>query len=127
MTNNNELERKDIVVDSDLEVNDDCNAVTAYIETWFDVDAKFGTNTADNDGRWLNLYATYHIDTGELTMEYFVEDDTEVTGPFSFSPTEAEKKLVKAMMEECCLSQHHCTMKEMCDDLFSVELGMGGM
>ena len=54
MKENNELERTDIAVDSDMEVDCDIGQeITAYIETWFDVDKKFGINTALDDGTWL--------------------------------------------------------------------------
>lgn len=39
MKENNELERKDIVVDRDMEVDGEIGQeITAYLETWFDVD-----------------------------------------------------------------------------------------
>lgn len=53
MTENNELERKDIEVDRDMDV--DCEnetEITVYLEMWFDVDKKFGTNTKDDDDVW---------------------------------------------------------------------------
>lgn len=47
MKENNELERSDITVDRDMEVDCDIgHQITCYLETWFDVDKKFGTNTA---------------------------------------------------------------------------------
>ena len=55
MKENNELERTDIAVDSDMEVDCDIGQeITAYIETWFDVDKKFGIDTAADNGTWLN-------------------------------------------------------------------------
>ena len=60
MKANNELERSDIVVDRDMEVDGDIvHQNTCDLETWFDVDKKFGTNTTANDDKWLNLYAKY--------------------------------------------------------------------
>ena len=56
MKENNELERRDLVIDSEMEVDCDIGQeITVYIETWFDVDKKFGTQIADEDGTWLNL------------------------------------------------------------------------
>lgn len=61
MKENNELERADIAVDRDMEVDCDIGQeITCYIETWFDVDKKFGLNIADEDGTWLNLYGKYN-------------------------------------------------------------------
>ena len=56
MKENNELERKDIAVDRGMDVDgEDATEITAYIETWFDVDKKFGTSTKDDDDVWLNV------------------------------------------------------------------------
>ena len=50
MKENNELERTDIAVDSDMEVDCDIGQeITAYIETWFDADKKFGIYTDSED------------------------------------------------------------------------------
>lgn len=44
MKENNELERRDLAIDSEMEVDCDIGQeITVYIETWFDVDKKFGT------------------------------------------------------------------------------------
>ena len=41
MTENKELERRDIVIDREMEVDDDNpHQINFYIETWFDVDRK---------------------------------------------------------------------------------------
>ena len=53
-----ELERGDIAIDRDMEVDCDIGQeILAYVETWFDVDKKFGIHTADDDGTWLNMYS----------------------------------------------------------------------
>ena len=57
MKENMELERGDIAIDRDMEVDSDIGQeILAYVETWFDADKKFGIHTADDDGTWLNLY-----------------------------------------------------------------------
>ena len=57
MKENKELERNDIAIDRDMEVDYDIGQeIMVYIETWFDVDKKFGLNIADEDGTWLNMY-----------------------------------------------------------------------
>lgn len=56
MKENKELERNDIAIDRDMEVDYDIGQeIMVYIETWFDVDKKFGLNIADEDGTWLNI------------------------------------------------------------------------
>lgn len=57
MKENNELERDDLHVDTDMDVDCDIGQeITVYFETWFDVDKKFGVHINDEDGAWLNMY-----------------------------------------------------------------------
>ena len=61
MKENNELEKADIAIDREMEVDCDIGQeITVYIETWFDVDKKFGVQTADDDSTWLNMYGKYN-------------------------------------------------------------------
>ena len=76
MKENNELERTDIAVDSDMEVDCDIGQeITAYIETWFDADKKFGIDTASEDGTWLNMYAKYDPFADTLRIECEISRD----------------------------------------------------
>ena len=57
MNSNNELTRDDIAIDDEFEVDAETGQeITAYVETWFDVDEKFNVDTSDDDV-WLNMYA----------------------------------------------------------------------
>ena len=52
MTENNELERTDLGIDPEMEVDCDIGQeITVYIETWFDVDKKFGTVCSETNIR----------------------------------------------------------------------------
>ena len=96
---NGEFTREDLVVDPELDVEN--GAVTAYLETWFDVDAKFGLHITDEDSTWVNLYATYAPGSDSLTMEYVISrENSEECRPYT--PTENEKSLILTMMEERC-------------------------
>ncbi len=46
---NGEFTKGDLLVDPDMEVDLENGTVTACLETWFDVDEKFGLHTADED------------------------------------------------------------------------------
>lgn len=83
---------------------------TACLETWFDVDEKFGLHTADEDHTWVNLYASYTPGTGAFQMEYVIsrEDSEEWR---EYNPTNSEKLLVLSMMEECCQTCHGCSLE----------------
>ena len=107
---NGEFTREDLVVDPELDVEN--GAVTAYLETWFDVDAKFGLHITDEDGTWVNLYATYVPGTNSLTMEYIISrEDREECRPYT--PTASEKSLILAMMEERCQMSYGSTLAEL--------------
>ena len=68
-----ELTRDDIEIDAEMEIDCDIGQiVTAYVETWFDVDRKFGLQTADDPCTWVNLYAKYNVPEDDLKMEYII-------------------------------------------------------
>ena len=54
----------------DLEMGLD-EKITAYIETWFDVDKRFGTAT-DNSDDYINMYAEYDPTNENLKLIYIV-------------------------------------------------------
>ena len=100
MKENNELERSDVVIDRDMEVDCDIgHQITCYLETWFNVDKKFGTNTAADDDKWLNLYAKYDPFADTLRLEFTVTT-TDSCEEGEYMPTETESQLIKDMIAE---------------------------
>lgn len=125
MTKNNELERKDIVVDRDMDVDcENATEITAYLETWFDVDKKFGTNTKDDDDVWLNMYAKYNPFDDTLRIECEI-DKPKGSEYFDYTPTEAEEKLIKDMIAEKIKAEYGQTPQEFCKDFQVNEQKMG--
>lgn len=123
MKENNELERTDIAVDSDMEVDCDIGQeITAYIETWFDVDKKFGINTASEDGTWLNMYAKYNPFADTLRIECEISRDSG-SSYFDYVPTDAEAQLIKDMIAEKLRDEHGQTPKEFCEGIGGIEIG----
>lgn len=123
MKENNELERTDIAVDSDMEVDCDIGQeITAYIEPWFDVDKKFGINTALDDGTWLNMYAKYNPFADTLRIECEISRDSG-SSYFDYEPTEAEAQLIKGMIAEKLMQGHGRTPQEFCEDVDGIEIG----
>ncbi len=115
MTENNEFERKDIIVDRDMDVDcENVTEITAYLETWFDVDKKFGTNTKDNDDVWLNMYAKYNPFDDTLRIECEI-DKPKGSEYFDYTPTEAEAKLIKDMIAETIKAEYGQTPQEFCE------------
>lgn len=118
MKENKELERADIAIDREMEVDCDIGQeITVYIETWFDVDKKFGLHTHDEDGTWLNLYGKYNpfADTLRLECEISRDDGSDY---FDYEPTEEETKLIKDMIAEKIREQWDQTPQEFCKSAF---------
>ena len=123
MKENNELKRTDIAVESDMEVDCDIgHQITCYFETWFDVDKKFGTNTAADDDKWLNLYAKYDPFADSLRLEFTVSTAVSCEEG-EYVPTETESQLIKDMIAEKLQEEYGQTPKEFCDDVGGIEIG----
>lgn len=126
MKENNELERSDIRVGDDMQVDCDIGQeITAYLETWFDVDKKFGTDTASDDDKWLNLYAKYNPFEDTLRLEYTVTTATAYEDG-DYKPTEDEAKLIKEMITEKIRDEYGQTPQEFCLSV-TEDIGMGGI
>lgn len=125
MTENNELERKDIVVDRDMDVDcENATEITAYLETWFDVDKKFGINTKSDDDVWLNMYAKYNPFEDTLRIECEI-DNPKGSEYFDYTPTEAEAKLIKAMIAETIKVEYGQMPQKFCEQFQNEEQKMG--
>lgn len=127
MKENKELERSDIAIDRDMEVDCDIGQeITVYIETWFDVDKKFGTKTDEDENTWLNMYGKYNPfeDTLRIECEISREYDSEY---FDYVPTASETQLIKNMIAEKIKEIHGQTPQEFCNDFYGDEPEMGGL
>lgn len=127
MKENKELERNDIAIDRDMEVDYDIGQeIMVYIETWFDVDKKFGLNIADEDGTWLNMYGKYDPFEDSLRIECEISRDNG-SEYFDYTPTEAESALIKNMIAEKIREQWDQTPQEFCENCCNEEQTMGGL
>ena len=124
---NKEFEKKDLVVDREMEVDDDIGQeITAYLESWFDVDKKFGLNINDEDGTWLNMYAKYNPFEDSLRIECEISRENGADY-FEYEPTANESKLIKEMIAEKIIQEHGETPQEFCNRFIDYDQGMGGM
>ncbi|MCM1488971.1 MAG: hypothetical protein NC203_11455 [Firmicutes bacterium] len=127
MKENKELERDDIRIDHDMDVDCDIGEeITCYIETWFDVDKKFGIYTADEDGTWLNMYGKYNPFADTLRIECEISGDNH-TSYFDYEPPAAESQLIKEMISEKIMEMHGQTPKDFCDDFYGYKPEFGGL
>lgn len=109
-----DLTKNDIEV-CDLEINDNGDSISAYLETFFDVDKKFGTNVNDDDDAWVNFYAEYFPESGELKCTYVI-DRTNSSEEHEYIPSPAEKRLIISKMEEVCRKESACSMEELLEE-----------
>ena len=118
MKENMELERSDIAVDRDMEVDCDTgHQITVYLETWFDVDRKFGIHTNDDPGTWVNMYGKYDPFEDTLRIECEIDrDDGMPNTYFDYEPTASEAALIKNMIAEKIRELYAQTPKEFCID-----------
>lgn len=114
MTENGELTREDIMIESDMEVADDNeNQIVVYVETWFDVDRKFGLHTRDEAETWINLYARYDVAEDSVAMEYVISRQNEEE-THAYIPTESEAGMIKEAISEKMKEYYDCTPEEFC-------------
>ena len=109
MKNNGEWERSDLVIDPEIWISDDGTELEVYIESWFDVDAKFGIGTANEDDNWVNLYAFYNPKTGSLKMTFILAADF---SEHSYRPTKGEKDLIIQLISEKVMEVSGATPEE---------------
>ena len=127
MKHNNEIERADIVIDRDMDVDCDIgHEITAYIETWFDVDKKFGIHTSTDDGTWLNMYGKFNPFEDTLRIECEISRDSGSTY-FYYEPTDAESHLLKDMITEKIQDVYGQTPQEFCQGIANNDLELGGI
>ena len=107
----NTLEKKDLSISEDYDLDFDKQNMLFSFETWFDVDKKFGVNTNGDEGSWVNLYARYNPCTGEITIPYTVDTDDGTFGR-EYMPTDEERELFRRLMEQSCENRNKMTCRE---------------
>lgn len=121
MKENNELTREDLAVDPDMELDCDVGQqLTVYLETWFDVDKKFGLHISGEDGAWLNMYAKFNVPEDTLRVECEISRDDGSTY-FDYEPTPSEAALIKEMIREKCRQAHGCTLEDYIADILKAD------
>lgn len=106
------MEADDVAVDRDFTFGED--GITAYVETWFDVERRFGVGLSGDDS--LNLYATVQPETGAFKAEVFVHraDGKNEIYPAELLPS--ERKLIQDEMETISKEISGKSVKELFDD-----------
>lgn len=110
MKDKNELEFSDFEISAEMFFVS-ANAIIAYVESWFDVDMKFGTNTRDSLN-WVDVLVLYVPETGALKCVYFVNSEKSIKEEKEYVLTEYEKKLILEKMENTCQMKFKCSIEE---------------
>ena len=96
MKENLELERSDIRVDREIEIDPDNSFhLYVYLETWFDVLKKFDLTPWDDEDTSLDLYAVWNPITDYFICEYVIKSGNGDREYELYTPTENETKLMK--------------------------------
>lgn len=121
-----ELTEKDIDIEEELIINDDGVSVNAYLGTYFEPNEVLGTDIDDSGDEFVNLYADYNSESGEVSLSYYVvKRDKEYT--VDYNATTAEKEMVLSLMETACYKQNNCSLDEFVQSCNEEELTLGGM
>lgn len=106
-----ELTEKDIDIEEELIINDDGVSVNAYLGTYFNPNEVLETDIDDSGDEFVNLYADYNSESGELSLSYYVvKRDKEYAS--DYNATAAEKEMILNLMETACQKQNNCSLDE---------------
>lgn len=102
------LEAEDIGIDTEFTYDQD--GITAYVETWFDVNRRFSAALVDGD--YIDLYATYNPETNTFTAAAVTvrQNGSREYNEVSLLP--CERKLIISQMEQISQEQTHHSLKE---------------
>lgn len=85
-----------------------------YIETWFDVDAYFGTETKDMDDVWVNFYVAYIPEYDTWKFIYYVSkpDDVSDSDFTDKIPSEDRQLIIDMICEKLWIELEDIPFKE---------------
>ena len=126
MKDNLELERKDIRIDPEVQVDDDdLKQINFMIDAFFEVDKKFGIHINDEDDAWLNIWCSYNPFEDELAIQCQISRGTENDEWFDYEPTKEESKLIKDMLAEHIEKRYKQTPEEFCQSVWETDETQG--
>lgn len=128
MKENLELERSDIWIDREMEVDCDIGQqITVYIETLFDAAKKFASLADTSDIDWINMYGKFNPYEDSLLIECAINLPDGDIKYVDYQPTEAEAQLIKEMITEKIREVHDQTPQEFCEEFQGEEITLGGI
>ncbi len=105
------LEKSDLKISEDLSFSEVPYFVDVYIETYFDIEKKFGLNLKDRDDVWVNLYAKYNPCDNRFRVDYVISSSNSNVWRV-YQPTQAETKMMQKLIDEACIKQTGLTCRD---------------
>ena len=116
MTENMEMEKKDLNIDPQIEIDDDNpKQINFMLDAWFEVDKKFGIETNGEDGTWLNLWGFYNPFEDTLRLKGQISYDDCSSDWFDYEPTNSETEVIKEMLTLRIRRWYDQTPQEFCE------------
>ena len=116
MTENMEMEKKDLNVDPQIEVDDDNpQQINFMLDAWFEVDKKFKIETNGEEGTWLNLWGFYNPFEDTLRLKGQISYDNCSSDWFDYEPTNSETEVIKEMLTLRIRRWYDQTPQEFCE------------
>lgn len=116
MTENMEMEKKDLNVDPQIEVDDDNpQQINFMLDAWFEVDKKFKIETNGEEGTWLNLWGFYNPFEDTLRLKGQISYDDCSSDWFDYEPTNSETEVIKEMLTLRIRRWYDQTPQEFCE------------
>ncbi|MDR1570273.1 MAG: hypothetical protein LBS72_07285 [Oscillospiraceae bacterium] len=108
------ITKENIEIDRELFIED--NHINAYIAAWFDVDARFGTQTHDTDD-YINVYANYFPEIEELEVGYtLINADGSDSDFVAVELADSEREAILAKLREAGLDECVAEMQSDADE-----------
>ena len=96
----------------DMLINDDYSVIDTYLETWFDVDLRFGTKTHGTDD-FINFYVSYDPYTNDMEGLYYIHyTDGECSDAISVDLYPVERDAILAVMRKAGMDELIKEMEE---------------
>ena len=116
MTENMEMEKKDLNVDPQIEIYDDNpKQINFMLDAWFEVDKKFKIETNGEEGTWLNLWGFYNPFEDTLKLKGQISYDDCSSDWFDYEPTNSETEVIKEMLTLRIRRWYDQTPQEFCE------------
>ena len=116
MTERMEMEKKDLNIDPQIEVDDDNpQQINFMLDAWFEVDKKFKIETNGEEGTWLNLWGFYNPFEDTLKLKGQISYDDCSSDWFDYEPTNSETEVIKEMLTLRIRRWYDQTPQEFCE------------